>query len=192
MIVFQIRSVVLIDCGATVDLAELLSVAPQMMIYLVDSHRPVHLNNVFGNSQLFVLDDGFIEENINDLELAYQATTGESLSSENDEDEDGDESEDDNADNNGDDETEATLGVEDENRNPNRSAPNRDRQRIERELKREVGHFPRIILTSFFPLTASRRLQTKVCRILSGRIVVWNSGSAIVVRSIGCTQSHVQ
>lgn len=70
----EIRSVVLIDCGATVDLGELLSVSSEMMIYLVDSHRPYNLCNIFGNSQLAVLDDGFIEDNYGSLEQAFDAT----------------------------------------------------------------------------------------------------------------------
>ncbi len=48
----QIKSVIFIDCGATVDLAELLSVSPEMLIYLLDSHRPYSLYNVFNNSQV--------------------------------------------------------------------------------------------------------------------------------------------
>lgn len=70
----EIRSVVMIDCGATVDLGELLSVSPDMMVYLIDSHRPYNLGNIFGNSQLAILDDGFIEDNHADLEQAFDAT----------------------------------------------------------------------------------------------------------------------
>lgn len=64
----------MIDCGGTVDLAELLSISPEMMIYLLDSHRPYNLHNVFDNSQLAILDDGFIEENLADLKQAFQFT----------------------------------------------------------------------------------------------------------------------
>lgn len=48
----QIKSVVMIDCGATVDLAELLSLSPELIVYLLDSHRPYSLFNIFGNSQV--------------------------------------------------------------------------------------------------------------------------------------------
>jgi cell division control protein 45 len=64
----------MLDCGATVDLAELLSVSPEMTIYLLDSHRPYSLFNIFSNSQLVIFDDGFIEENLADLEQAFEAT----------------------------------------------------------------------------------------------------------------------
>jgi hypothetical protein len=35
-----------------VDLGEFLSLAPHMTVYILDSHRPYSLVNIFGNSQV--------------------------------------------------------------------------------------------------------------------------------------------
>jgi len=43
----------MIGCGATVDLAEFLSLSPDVSIYLIDSHRPYSLFNIFNNSQVY-------------------------------------------------------------------------------------------------------------------------------------------
>lgn len=44
----DIRSVVMINCGAICNVVELLShLSPEAYIYIVDSNRPVHLANVY-------------------------------------------------------------------------------------------------------------------------------------------------
>jgi len=42
-----LRSVVLINCGGTIDLAEFFSLNENTTIYVFDSHRPTHLNNLY-------------------------------------------------------------------------------------------------------------------------------------------------
>jgi hypothetical protein len=45
-IVVQIFSVILINCGGIVELADFLTITEQMSVYVFDSHRPYHLANV--------------------------------------------------------------------------------------------------------------------------------------------------
>ncbi|KAJ3086943.1 hypothetical protein HK102_012141, partial [Quaeritorhiza haematococci] len=58
----ELRSIVLLNCGGLVDLGEFLSLGDEMTVFVVDSHRPINLRNFFGNDQIYVLDDGDIEE----------------------------------------------------------------------------------------------------------------------------------
>lgn len=44
----DIRSVVMINCGAICNVVDLLSqLSPEAYVYIVDSNRPVHLANVY-------------------------------------------------------------------------------------------------------------------------------------------------
>lgn len=44
----DIRSVVMINCGAICNVVDLLShLSPKAYVYIVDSNRPVHLTNVY-------------------------------------------------------------------------------------------------------------------------------------------------
>lgn len=55
----ELRSVVLINCGAIVNVMELLALPPHMRCYIFDSHRPIHLANIYDQSQqIVVFDDG--------------------------------------------------------------------------------------------------------------------------------------
>jgi hypothetical protein len=42
----QISSVIMINCGGTIDIVDFLQPPPDATIYILDSHRPYHLNNV--------------------------------------------------------------------------------------------------------------------------------------------------
>lgn len=57
----EVRSVVLLNCGASVDLADMvLEHAPRANVFVVDYHRPVHLKNVHSQRVLVLQaeDDG--------------------------------------------------------------------------------------------------------------------------------------
>jgi cell division control protein 45 len=43
----QIRSVWMLNCGGVVDLSEFLTLTPEMHVFLLDSHRPLSLDNIF-------------------------------------------------------------------------------------------------------------------------------------------------
>lgn len=70
----EIRSVIMLDCGGSVDLSDFFTtINPHVSIYLLDSHRPYTLFNIFNNPQLHILDDGFIEDNFEHLKDAWTA-----------------------------------------------------------------------------------------------------------------------
>lgn len=57
----QVKFVVLVNCGGTVDIVELLEPEESVIFFLLDSHRPTDLCNVFSSSQVnklsFLLGD---------------------------------------------------------------------------------------------------------------------------------------
>ncbi len=72
----DIRSIVLINCGAIVNLMNLLPWdRPELTCYVVDSHRPIHLANVYERERVFVLHD---EEE--EMDQAALPSDGEGLS----------------------------------------------------------------------------------------------------------------
>jgi cell division control protein 45 len=46
MLAPQIASIIMINCGGTVDLMEFLAPPPEVTVYVIDCHRPYHLENV--------------------------------------------------------------------------------------------------------------------------------------------------
>ncbi|RLN98861.1 hypothetical protein BBJ28_00008028 [Nothophytophthora sp. Chile5] len=55
----ELRSVVMLNCGAIVNVVELLALPPHMKCYIFDSHRPIHLANIYdAHQQIVVFDDG--------------------------------------------------------------------------------------------------------------------------------------
>uniref|UniRef100_A0AAV1UM09 Cell division control protein 45 n=1 Tax=Peronospora matthiolae TaxID=2874970 RepID=A0AAV1UM09_9STRA len=54
-----LRSVIMLNCGAIVDVAKLLALPPHIKCYVLDSHRPIHLANIYDtDEQIVVFDDG--------------------------------------------------------------------------------------------------------------------------------------
>jgi hypothetical protein len=45
-----------------------------MSIYIIDSHRPYSLQNIFGSRQITVIDNHYILENISYLKLAFEGS----------------------------------------------------------------------------------------------------------------------
>jgi cell division control protein 45 len=55
----ELRSIVMINCGAIVNIAQLLQLPRAVKCYVFDSHRPIHLANIYdANQQIVVFDDG--------------------------------------------------------------------------------------------------------------------------------------
>lgn len=93
----DIRTVILVNCGAIVNLGNLLPWdRPDLACYVIDSHRPIHLANVYDKERVFVLHD---EEE--DMEAANLPSDGEGLSG-GEESSDEEEAEDDDDDDGGD------------------------------------------------------------------------------------------
>ena len=53
----SVRTVVLLNCGAVVDLTVHLTDEVEVVLIVIDSHRPIHLKNVKEASRILVLDD---------------------------------------------------------------------------------------------------------------------------------------
>ena len=69
-----VSTIVLVECGATSDLSKLLTPPSRVQIFVLDSHRPIALENLYGNSQVLFLDDDYVRENENALKDLYEAT----------------------------------------------------------------------------------------------------------------------
>lgn len=55
----DVKSIVMINCGAIVNVMQLLALPEHMKCYIFDSHRPIHLANIYdANQQIVVFDDG--------------------------------------------------------------------------------------------------------------------------------------
>ena len=55
----------MLNCGATIDLAANLALTPALKCLVLDSHKPIHINNVHGSGQVLVVKDSSVsEENV--------------------------------------------------------------------------------------------------------------------------------
>ncbi|KAJ3369611.1 hypothetical protein GGF31_005128 [Allomyces arbusculus] len=87
-----VRSLILINCGGITDLAPLLpNLQPHHRVYVLDSRRPLNLDNLFANELVAVLDDGHVDKDLAAEREAYdrvEFAADESDGEEDDEDED--------------------------------------------------------------------------------------------------------
>ncbi|KAI8057935.1 CDC45 family [Syncephalis plumigaleata] len=88
----ELKSIIMLNCGALVDLTEMFSLSEQHTIYVCDTHRPIHLRNLFGSAQVVVLDDGEAEVTLRQEQEAYEKV-GFALSSSEEEEEEEEEGE---------------------------------------------------------------------------------------------------
>ncbi|GLE06921.1 hypothetical protein PINS_up016663 [Pythium insidiosum] len=92
----DLRSIVMINCGAIVNITQLLMLPRDIKCYIFDSHRPIHLANIYdANQQIVVFDDG--AQSIEDFPADGSDIDNDDLeaSDEEDEDEDGEDEEED-------------------------------------------------------------------------------------------------
>ncbi|KAJ1664239.1 DNA replication initiation factor cdc45 [Coemansia sp. RSA 1813] len=68
----QIKSLVFLNCGGQVDVQDLISLRDDLVVMIVDSHRPFNLYNVYWNEQVLCLDDGDVEKNMGVLRQAFE------------------------------------------------------------------------------------------------------------------------
>lgn len=89
----DIRSVFLVNCGAIVNLGNLLPWdGPQLTCYVIDSHRPVHLANVYERERVWVLR-GEEEEGEEDVPSDGDGLSGDEETSDEEEEEEEEEAE---------------------------------------------------------------------------------------------------
>lgn len=69
---YQLRSIVMINCGGMVDTSLYIDPPPNVTMYIIDSHRPLNLDNLFSGTQVAVLDDNEDEDYVKELLDAYE------------------------------------------------------------------------------------------------------------------------
>lgn len=79
----EVKSLVLIQCGAASNLCKILALRPHMHVYVIDSHRPLHLANVYDTAQIFLMTgtdtDKEFPEDGSDLDVSdFDDSEGES------------------------------------------------------------------------------------------------------------------
>lgn len=54
----ELRSIVLINCAGIIEVSTIFDLSMEVSCYIIDSHRPIHLGNIFENQgKVFVFDD---------------------------------------------------------------------------------------------------------------------------------------
>jgi cell division control protein 45 len=75
----QLRSVILLNLGSLVDLADFFNLSSngEYTLHVIDSHRPCNLDNLFSNqpeaSNILVWDDGDVQDDMQEERTAYEA-----------------------------------------------------------------------------------------------------------------------
>ncbi|KAJ2394984.1 DNA replication initiation factor cdc45 [Coemansia sp. RSA 2559] len=68
----QIKSLVFLNCGGQVDIQDLVQLRDDLVVLIVDSHRPFNLYNIYWNEQVLCLDDGDVENKMGELQRAFE------------------------------------------------------------------------------------------------------------------------
>ncbi|CAI5756074.1 unnamed protein product [Candida verbasci] len=68
----EVLNVLVIGCGAMLDLEEFFEITSRRKIYCIDGHRPWNLDNIFGSNNIICLDDGSIDSNLQKEKTSYQ------------------------------------------------------------------------------------------------------------------------
>lgn len=64
----------MINCGGLGNILECFTLSPEAKVYIIDSHRPLNLENMLeGNTQVCVFDDKDETEKFNEVMKAYEA-----------------------------------------------------------------------------------------------------------------------
>ncbi|KAI4486866.1 hypothetical protein M0802_012266 [Mischocyttarus mexicanus] len=60
----EVKNIIMINCGGTIDLVELLQPPESVIFYIIDSHRPYDLCNIYSDYQICILGKPDPEEDI--------------------------------------------------------------------------------------------------------------------------------
>ena len=71
MFCLQIEYVILINCGGTIDLIELLQPEENVRFFILDSHRPYDLCNIYNEKQVQLLGEPSPEEEIPEYDHVF-------------------------------------------------------------------------------------------------------------------------
>lgn len=70
-----VRFVVMINCGATIDLVDFLDPPEDLVIFVADSHRPIDVCNVYNDGQIRLLMNPEDEEDIPEYDSVFRDDT---------------------------------------------------------------------------------------------------------------------
>lgn len=68
----EVKFVVLVNCGGTIDVVELLEPEEHVVFFLLDSHRPTDLCNVFSSSQVRIIGKAEEDEHIPEFDNVFR------------------------------------------------------------------------------------------------------------------------
>lgn len=68
----EIKYVVLVNCGGTIDIVEALQPKEDVVFFVIDSHKPTDVCNVYNNGQIRLLSKAEDDEGIPDFEEIFQ------------------------------------------------------------------------------------------------------------------------
>ncbi|TPX34055.1 hypothetical protein SmJEL517_g03210 [Synchytrium microbalum] len=86
----ELRSIVMLNCGGLVDVNEFFTLSDSTMVYLVDSHRPINLSNLFSSPRIVVVKEQESDAEAAELQELQHAYTVVEYDDDDDEDEDDD------------------------------------------------------------------------------------------------------
>ena len=73
------KTVVMLNCGGNIDIITYFNHPDvDVTFYVFDSHRPVHLSNIFADDQVLIFDEEGRNDNIPSREIVYGEMAGES------------------------------------------------------------------------------------------------------------------
>ena len=74
-LVFQVKSVVMINCGGCLNLLEMLQPEDEgVRLYVIDSRRPLELDNVYNQDQITLVIREGDELDVPDFDSIYSTT----------------------------------------------------------------------------------------------------------------------
>ncbi|CAO3668426.1 unnamed protein product [Umbelopsis ramanniana] len=71
----ELRTIIMINCGGMVDTTLFIDPPVNVTMYIIDSHRPLNLDNMFSSTQVAVFDDNEDEVYMKELGEAYENVT---------------------------------------------------------------------------------------------------------------------
>ena len=93
----DLRSIVLVGCGAMISLPEAFPIADDVTCYVLDSHRPVDISNVHSDAQYVIFSDVLLDQeevpsddDEDNVESAQQLNSSDDEDDEDDDDDDDD------------------------------------------------------------------------------------------------------
>jgi cell division control protein 45 len=71
----DVRSIILINCGGVINLMDVFpDLRSNQHVYVLESRRPLNLDNLFGNELVSIIDDGHVESELELIREAYETT----------------------------------------------------------------------------------------------------------------------